>query len=148
MGNYTDSKQIFTTALSKGSPTLAPELVLSHDILNATVHDFAPFMLAKLKQLGYRAVPVGECLNDPPEFWYRDPVTGGALVASLPAKAPTSSTGPAPVSGKPTAKPTSLPSTGDAIMKGFTGASSGYLDIRDSWVSAFAFALIALIVGV
>jgi chitin deacetylase len=83
--------------------------VLGHDIYNATVHDFAPFMLGKLKQLGYRAVPVGVCLNDPPEFWYRDPTTGGSI------KAPTSTnssnaTAAASVPGKLT--------TGGAILKG------------------------------
>ncbi|KAF2665554.1 family 18 glycoside hydrolase, partial [Microthyrium microscopicum] len=63
-GNLTASKQIFTNALSKENDT-SPDIVLGHDVYNATVHDFAPYMLAQLKQLKYRAVPVGECLMDP-----------------------------------------------------------------------------------
>ena len=82
--------------------------MLGHDIYNATVHDFAPFMLGKLKQLGYRAVPVGVCLNDPPEFWYRDPTTGGAITAS-----PTSNSSNASATASATGKMT----TAGAILK-------------------------------
>jgi hypothetical protein len=138
MGNYTNSKQIFTSAVSKGNNPLAPELVLNHDIYNQTVHDFVPFELAKLKQLGYRAVTVGECLGDSPEYWYRNASTGGAITAST-ASSPKSSSSSTPVPGTP-----GKMTTGSAIIKGMSSDASGYLKLLHDWTPVFGLALIAL----
>jgi peptidoglycan/xylan/chitin deacetylase (PgdA/CDA1 family) len=45
-------------------------LVLSHDSLRTTAESLVPYMLMEIKQRGYRAVTVGECLGDPAENWY------------------------------------------------------------------------------
>jgi peptidoglycan/xylan/chitin deacetylase (PgdA/CDA1 family) len=45
-------------------------LVLSHDSLQNTAEFLVPHMLMEIKQRGYRAVTVGECLGDPAENWY------------------------------------------------------------------------------
>lgn len=46
-------------------------IVLSHDSKFETAVSLTEYMLITLKELGYRAVTVGECLGDPPENWYR-----------------------------------------------------------------------------
>ncbi|KAI1401151.1 carbohydrate esterase family 4 protein [Hypoxylon fuscum] len=48
-------------------------IVLAHDIKEWTAKKLVPAMLKTLVDRGYKAVTVGKCLNDPPEFWYRDP---------------------------------------------------------------------------
>lgn len=62
----------FATALgsqqAKGSI-----LVLSHDVYRQTAEALVPFMLQKIREAGYRAVTVGECLADPVQNWYRSP---------------------------------------------------------------------------
>jgi hypothetical protein len=45
-------------------------LVLSHDSLQYTALALVPHMLTEIKNRGYRAVTVGECLGDPSENWY------------------------------------------------------------------------------
>lgn len=42
------------------------------------MHHFAQFMIDTARGLGYDLVPVGECLGDPSDNWYRDSVTGQA----------------------------------------------------------------------
>ncbi|KAK3301669.1 carbohydrate esterase family 4 protein [Chaetomium strumarium] len=46
-------------------------LVLAHDSLPQTADALVPHMLEEIRQRGYRAVTVGECLGDPRENWYR-----------------------------------------------------------------------------
>ena len=60
-------------------------LGLAHDTHERTVHGFTQFMIDKAREHGYKMVTVGECLDDPEENWYRDPVTGEAI-ANLPPK--------------------------------------------------------------
>lgn len=42
-------------------------------------------MIDNAREHGYKLVTVGECLDDPEENWYRDPLTGGRL-RNLPPK--------------------------------------------------------------
>ncbi|KAI6087196.1 carbohydrate esterase family 4 protein [Hypoxylon rubiginosum] len=48
-------------------------IVLCHDIREWTARRLVPAMLEILAGRGYEGVTVGECLDDPEEFWYRDP---------------------------------------------------------------------------
>ncbi len=48
-------------------------LVLSHDTLLHTAESLVPYMLMEIKQRGYKAVTVGECLGDPVKNWYWGP---------------------------------------------------------------------------
>ncbi|KAI1773663.1 carbohydrate esterase family 4 protein [Hypoxylon cercidicola] len=52
-------------------------IVLCHDIREWTAKLLVPAMLEIIADRGYEAVTVGECLNDPSEFWYRDPENEG-----------------------------------------------------------------------
>ncbi|KAK3944325.1 hypothetical protein QBC46DRAFT_374995 [Diplogelasinospora grovesii] len=46
-------------------------LVLAHDVQKMTSQVLAGFMLEQIRRKGYKAVTVGECLNDPRSLWYR-----------------------------------------------------------------------------
>ncbi|KAI1847732.1 hypothetical protein JX266_006227 [Neoarthrinium moseri] len=47
-------------------------IVLNHDIHELTATSLVPAVIKFVKQRGYKAVTVGECLNDPKVNWYRD----------------------------------------------------------------------------
>jgi peptidoglycan/xylan/chitin deacetylase (PgdA/CDA1 family) len=83
-GNYDDAKRNFREGngefpgLSQSPGGSSSFITLSHDIFEKTVKDLVPYMMSVVKENGYTPVTVGECLEDPPENWYRDPVTGKA----------------------------------------------------------------------
>jgi hypothetical protein len=58
---------------------------LAHDTHNQSVYRWTPFMIKNAKECGFKLVTAGECLNDPEENWYRNPLTGEA-VRDLPLK--------------------------------------------------------------
>ncbi|KAK4097494.1 carbohydrate esterase family 4 protein [Parathielavia hyrcaniae] len=60
----------FSRLLDENRFGLDSFLVLSHDSLRNTAESLVPYMLMEIKQRGYRAVTVGECLGDPAENWY------------------------------------------------------------------------------
>ncbi|OJJ77520.1 hypothetical protein ASPBRDRAFT_70899 [Aspergillus brasiliensis CBS 101740] len=66
-----ESKDIFDRNLASRTDFDRPWLVIAHDVHEQTVHNLTEYMLKQLIVEGYRAVTVGECLGDPPEFWYR-----------------------------------------------------------------------------
>ncbi|PZD32582.1 WecC, UDP-N-acetyl-D-mannosaminuronate dehydrogenase [Pyrenophora tritici-repentis] len=86
-GNYTFAEEQFLGRLK--TPTnrfgIRAWLGIAHDTHERTVHGFTQFMINQAREYGFKMVTVGECLNDPEENWYRDPVTGGA-VRNLPPK--------------------------------------------------------------
>jgi peptidoglycan/xylan/chitin deacetylase (PgdA/CDA1 family) len=53
------------------SPDKSQWLTISHDIVNMTAYNLTEFMLRTLTDQGYKAVTIGECMNDPVENWYR-----------------------------------------------------------------------------
>jgi len=65
------SKNIFSQALSS-DPAAHSYNVLAHDIHHYTAIELTEYMVMTLKERGYRAVTVGECLGDAAEHWYRD----------------------------------------------------------------------------
>ncbi|KAI4868458.1 carbohydrate esterase family 4 protein [Hypoxylon rubiginosum] len=66
-----ESLAIFDEAVSREGD--GSYIVLCHDIREWTARALVPAMLEMLADRGYEAVTVGECLDDPSEFWYRDP---------------------------------------------------------------------------
>jgi peptidoglycan/xylan/chitin deacetylase (PgdA/CDA1 family) len=70
------SKQYISSALEGESSNTHSYLVLAHDNLPDTVDVLAPYMIDLIRREGYRSVTVGQCLEDPPENWYRDLETG------------------------------------------------------------------------
>lgn len=65
------SKDIFNHALAPWKPSDKSWLIIAHDVHEQTVHNLTEHMLRVSADRGYRAVTVGQCLNDPEEFWYR-----------------------------------------------------------------------------
>ncbi|PYH49695.1 uncharacterized protein BP01DRAFT_331038 [Aspergillus saccharolyticus JOP 1030-1] len=65
------SKDIFDSSLDARTAFDRPWLVIAHDVHEQTVHNLTEHMLKKLIAEGFRAVSVGECLGDPPQYWYR-----------------------------------------------------------------------------
>lgn len=65
------SKETFDNALNGAKASEKSWLVISHDVHEQTVRNLTEHMLKRLLKDGYRPVTVGECLDDPKEFWYR-----------------------------------------------------------------------------
>ncbi|KAI1134893.1 carbohydrate esterase family 4 protein [Hypoxylon sp. FL0543] len=63
------SVDIFNDAVSEGGN--GSYIVLMHDIHKWTALKLLPAVLETIEQRGYKAVTVGECLNDEPDNWYR-----------------------------------------------------------------------------
>jgi len=75
-GDYDVAKAYFNNALQAANADVSNFLVLQHDIHELTVTELVPYELPILLAKGYRAVTVGECLQDPSENWYRSLTDG------------------------------------------------------------------------
>jgi peptidoglycan/xylan/chitin deacetylase (PgdA/CDA1 family) len=69
--NISTSFDRFTQGLDKHPDNMGFDIVLAHDTKEWTAKTLVPKMLREIKDRGYRAVTVGECLNDPRKNWYR-----------------------------------------------------------------------------
>jgi hypothetical protein len=58
-----------------------------HDIHQDTVNILVPWVIDQVRTFGYQTVTVGECLGDPAENWYRDPVKGTGIKDLAPYEA-------------------------------------------------------------
>ncbi|RJE23973.1 chitin deacetylase [Aspergillus sclerotialis] len=65
------SKDRFDSFLSSAKASVKSWLVIAHDVHEQTVRNLTEHMLKRILNDGYRPVTVGECLDDPQEFWYR-----------------------------------------------------------------------------
>ncbi|OKL57657.1 hypothetical protein UA08_07213 [Talaromyces atroroseus] len=66
------SKAIVNDALSNTQKSNnKPFLAIGHDTHAQTVYNLTAHILQRVNETGYRAVTVGECLNDPRDNWYR-----------------------------------------------------------------------------
>jgi hypothetical protein len=67
------SKDRFKDIITKDGavPEKNQWLAIGHDILDQTANNLTEYMLSTLTKLGYKAVTMGECMNDPAENWYR-----------------------------------------------------------------------------
>ncbi|KAG0235579.1 Carbohydrate esterase 4 protein [Actinomortierella wolfii] len=52
-------------------PKGAPHMALQHDTYQRTVTVISPWAIKTVKELGYKIVPVGECLGEDPRNWYK-----------------------------------------------------------------------------
>jgi peptidoglycan/xylan/chitin deacetylase (PgdA/CDA1 family) len=66
-----NSKDIVHAALSSVPAATNDFLAISHDIHYQTVYNFTSYFLDQMNTYGFKAVPVGVCLNDPEANWYR-----------------------------------------------------------------------------
>jgi len=84
----------------EGNQTAGGTLSLNHDPYITTAQDFVPAIIKYLDGKGLKSVPVGECLGDAPENWYR---TNGTVVTSPSSTPSAPSNGTLPTGGsKPT----------------------------------------------
>jgi hypothetical protein len=145
-GDYVAAKKNYINALSGGKPASSSFIVLAHDIHQQTVADLVPYMIAQLKALGYSTATMGECLNDPPENWYRDPASGQPIGKSKPLPTRSSS---APVlkatatASKPTpsaaANGTTTAASTSASGKSPASVSTSTLTSTSAWTSTTDF---------
>jgi peptidoglycan/xylan/chitin deacetylase (PgdA/CDA1 family) len=92
------SKDTFSAALGgDSSPSKSSFVVLVHDTHEQTVRNLIRYMIDTLKTEGYKAVTLGECLDDPRENWYRDASGtssgGGSTTTATATATSTDSTG-------------------------------------------------------
>ncbi|KAH8651148.1 hypothetical protein BX600DRAFT_473154 [Xylariales sp. PMI_506] len=66
-----NSKDTFSAAVSNDSASNA-YIELTHDTHEQTAYNLTAFMIETLLARGYNPVPIGTCLGDPVENWYRD----------------------------------------------------------------------------
>jgi hypothetical protein len=81
--NIQKSKDWFKGNITAGGATAANSdwLGIAHDIHELTAYNLTEYMLKTLTDLGYKAVTMGECLNDPKENWYRGGEGGSPTVS-------------------------------------------------------------------
>jgi len=92
-----NSKNWFRGNITQGGATGtsgAKWLEISHDIHEQTANNLTDYMLSTLRGLGYTAVTVGECLNDPAANWYRS-ASGAGTATTATGTATRSSSAPA-----------------------------------------------------
>jgi len=66
------SKDVFYGNLTSVSPTQKSWLDIEHDIHFQTATNLVPYQLQVMRDLGYKGVTVGKCLQDPEANWYRN----------------------------------------------------------------------------
>ncbi|KAH8125008.1 chitin deacetylase [Trichoderma asperellum] len=67
------SKNIVDKAFTDKDPTSESYLHIEHDTVYETVATLVAYTIDALYEAGFRAVTVGQCLDDPYENWYRWP---------------------------------------------------------------------------
>ncbi|KAF1974872.1 glycoside hydrolase/deacetylase [Bimuria novae-zelandiae CBS 107.79] len=87
-----NAKDNFRGNITQGGATPAQDewLAIAHDIHPQTAYNLTAYVLSTLTTLGYKAVTVGECLNDPKANWYRSS-TGNIPSGTATSAAPTAS---------------------------------------------------------
>ena len=72
-----NSENIVQAALA-GAAVGSDLLTIQHDIHQYSVQTLSPYFFDLIQKKAFKGVSVGECLNDPPQNWYRKPGTGEA----------------------------------------------------------------------
>ncbi|KAI9821948.1 MAG: hypothetical protein M1827_002530 [Pycnora praestabilis] len=99
-----NAKNNFDNDIAGGSNLTSDYLVIGHDIHEQTAYNLTAYMLTQLLAQGYQPVTVGECLGDPPLYWYRTvggaPMSTSAVSSSQPLSTvlPNTSTQPSVIS--------------------------------------------------
>lgn len=65
------AKDNWDAVLARADPATDSLLTLEHDALYQTVFNLTDYLFTTMREKGWRAVTVGECLGDPEENWYR-----------------------------------------------------------------------------
>ncbi|CVL04543.1 probable chitin binding protein [Fusarium mangiferae] len=137
--NTPDKIQTSKNTFSKGVSTNAKAnayIELSHDVQEQTAYNLTAFMIKTIKDRGYKAVPVGECLGDARENWYvTDPnfKPSVPVYSATPSTSLTTATTATTKDGKCGAKNGGTKCTGSkwgdcCSYNNFCGSTSGYCD--------------------
>ncbi|KAH7158672.1 hypothetical protein DER46DRAFT_627150 [Fusarium sp. MPI-SDFR-AT-0072] len=108
------SKNTFSNGVSTNAKANA-YIELSHDVQKQTAYNLTAFMIKTIKDRGYKAVPVGECLGDARENCAPDPT--GETAAPTTASGESSTLASSPWQDKPLTK-----------YFFYSGSTSGYCD--------------------
>ncbi|RHZ47573.1 chitin deacetylase CDA6 [Aspergillus thermomutatus] len=125
------SKDAFDNALAPWKASEKSWLVIAHDVHEQTVYNLTEHMLRRIAEYGYKAVTVGECLEDPEEFWYRE---AGEPLTGTPVRKSPSPPSAADVPSKPIS-PDVVPTT--VVPPIFTAdlVANRTLEIASPWTS-------------
>ncbi|CCT73603.1 probable chitin binding protein [Fusarium fujikuroi IMI 58289] len=137
--NTPDKIQTSKNTFSQGVSTNAKAnayIELSHDVQEQTAYNLTAFMIKTIKDRGYKAVPVGECLGDARENWYvTDPnfTTSASVDSATPSTSPTTAATATTRDGKCGATNGGTKCTGSkwgdcCSYNNFCGSTSGYCD--------------------
>ncbi|KAF5589067.1 chitin deacetylase 1 [Fusarium pseudoanthophilum] len=137
--NTPDKIQTSKNTFSKGVSTSAKTnayIELSHDVQEQTAYNLTAFMIKIIKDRGYKAVPVGECLGDARENWYvTDPnfKPSVPVYSAPPSSSSTAATASTTKDGTCGAKNGGTKCTGSkwgdcCSYNNFCGSTSGYCD--------------------
>lgn len=66
-----NAKDNWDSVLRRADPIKDSFITLEHDMMYQTVYNLTDYMFTTMREKGWRAVTVGECLGDPKENWYR-----------------------------------------------------------------------------
>ncbi|KAG7407520.1 Chitin deacetylase [Fusarium oxysporum f. sp. rapae] len=129
------SKNTFSNGVSTNAKANA-YIELSHDVQKQTAYNLTAFMIKTIKDRGYKAVPVGECLGDARENWYiTDPnfKPSVPVYSATPSPSPTAATALTTKDGTCGAKNGGTKCTGSnwgdcCSYNSFCGSTSGYCD--------------------
>jgi peptidoglycan/xylan/chitin deacetylase (PgdA/CDA1 family) len=126
-GKIQTSMDTFKGFLTKegSSPDKSQWLTISHDIVNMTAYNLTEFMLRTLTDQGYKAVTIGECMNDPVENWYRSSDgSSGSNTGSKVSSSSSSSSSSASASTQPSSPSASLTSATQSSDPSGTGSAN------------------------
>ncbi|EXK30146.1 hypothetical protein FOMG_13785 [Fusarium oxysporum f. sp. melonis 26406] len=125
------SKNTFSNGVSTNAKANA-YIELSHDVQEQTAYNLTAFMIKTIKDRGYRAVPVGECLGDARENWYvTDPnfQPSVPVYSATPSPSPTAATKDGTCGTKNGGTKCTGSTWGDCCSyNSFCGSTSGYCD--------------------
>lgn len=70
-GTIQNAKDNWDEVMRRGDPRTEGFITLEHDVFYQTVYNLTDYLFTTMRERGWRAVTVGECLGDPKENWYR-----------------------------------------------------------------------------
>jgi peptidoglycan/xylan/chitin deacetylase (PgdA/CDA1 family) len=89
-GAIQTSKNIWNDNVEGRNPANTKWLAIEHDPVYQSVYNLTGYMLESLFRNNFKAITVGECLQDPKENWYRRPSGGSTTTTTSTTRTSTS----------------------------------------------------------
>ncbi|KAF2735444.1 chitin binding protein-like protein [Polyplosphaeria fusca] len=86
------AKDNFFNSVNPSNPASKSWLGIAHDIHEQTAKNLTGYMLETLTKKGFKAVTMGECMNDPEANWYRSSTGNTTPTTTKPAPSSTATT--------------------------------------------------------